>query len=55
MLTVDECRAAMGFPSGYQVPQTPRALGIHLLGNAVCPPVARDLLAAITPRRDGGT
>lgn len=39
MLTVDECRAAMGFPAGYALPPD-RKLAVHLLGNAVCPPAA---------------
>lgn len=46
MLTVDEQRAAMGFPAGYSLPgNAPRA--IHMLGNAVCPPVARDVIDAV--------
>jgi DNA (cytosine-5)-methyltransferase 1 len=47
MLTVDEYRQAMGFPDGYQVPTTPRSVGIHLLGNAVCPPVAREFVGQV--------
>ncbi len=46
MLTVDECRAAMGFPHGYQLPETHRE-AIHMLGNAVVPPVARDVIEAL--------
>ena len=46
MLTPDECRAAMGFPADYQLPRTRRE-AIHLLGNAVCPPVARDIITAL--------
>lgn len=46
MLTADECRAAMGFPEGYRLPASHRD-AVHLLGNAVCPPVARDLICAI--------
>lgn len=46
MLSPDECRAAMGFPADYQLPRTRRE-AIHLLGNAVCPPVARDIIAAL--------
>lgn len=46
MLTPDEIRTGMGFPVDYQLP-TQRRLAIHLLGNAVCPPVAADLLAQI--------
>lgn len=46
MLTVAENCAAMGFPRDYQLPaQTHQA--IHLLGNAVCPPVARDVISAL--------
>lgn len=43
MLSVGEYRAAMGFPASYQLPGT-RAEQIHLLGNAVCPPVAREVV-----------
>lgn len=39
MLTVEEYRDAMGFPSDYRLPKN-RALAIHLLGNAVPPPLA---------------
>lgn len=46
MLSADECRKAMGFPEGYLLPTTHRE-AVHLLGNAVCPPVARDLIQAI--------
>lgn len=46
MLTKDENRAAMGFPASYQLPQQHKA-AVHMLGNAVCPPVARDLITAI--------
>ena len=50
MLSVDECRAAMGFPDGYKVPQTPIKLGHHLLGNAVCPPVSKWIVEQILER-----
>lgn len=43
---VPEARAAMGFPAGYVLPDNQR-LAMHMLGNAVCPPVARDVLLAI--------
>lgn len=43
MLTADECRAAMGFPADYHLPENHK-LAVHMLGNAVCPPVARDLI-----------
>lgn len=36
----------MGFPPGYRLPAQ-RALAVHLLGNAVCPPVARTVLEAL--------
>jgi DNA (cytosine-5)-methyltransferase 1 len=48
MLTVDEYRAAMGFPASYVLPAN-RRLATHLLGNAVCPQVACDLIAALLP------
>ena len=43
MLQVPEYRAAMGFPSDYKLPDN-RAQAIHLLGNAVCPPVATEIV-----------
>lgn len=46
MVSADEYRAAMGFPAGYQLPPTHRE-AVHMLGNAVCPPVARDLINAL--------
>ena len=46
MLTADECRAAMGFPAGYRLPAQHKE-AVHLLGNAVCPPVASDIIAAL--------
>jgi DNA (cytosine-5)-methyltransferase 1 len=46
LLTVDECRKAMGFPAGYLL--TGKAhLDKMLLGNAVCPPVATALLSRL--------
>ncbi|WP_177341078.1 DNA cytosine methyltransferase [Comamonas thiooxydans] len=47
MLTAQECRAAMGFPANYQLPPQHHK-AVHLLGNAVCPPVARDVIRALT-------
>lgn len=41
-----EARAAMGFPSDYVLPDNQRT-AMHMLGNAVCPPVARDVITAI--------
>lgn len=46
MLTVAEYRRAMGFPDGYQLPQDKRT-AVHLLGNAVCPPVAEAIIREI--------
>lgn len=46
MFSPDECRTAMGFPDGYALPENKR-LAVHLLGNAVCPPVARDVIKAV--------
>jgi len=46
MLNVREYSAAMGFPQHYSLPEH-RAKAIHLLGNAVCPPVARDIVKAL--------
>jgi len=46
MLTPDEIRAGMGFPDDYKLPAQ-RRLAIHMLGNAVCPPVAADILREI--------
>ena len=46
MLSVSECRAAMGFPADYRLPAQHKD-AVHLLGNAVCPPVARDVINAL--------
>jgi DNA (cytosine-5)-methyltransferase 1 len=46
MLSVPECRAAMGFPATYHLPERTKD-AVHMLGNAVCPPVARDVINAI--------
>lgn len=46
MLSAQECRAGMGFPPDYILPNSHR-LAVHMLGNAVCPPVARDVIEAI--------
>lgn len=46
MLTRFECRDAMSFPSDYQIPDNHR-LAIHLLGNAVCPEPAKQILNAV--------
>jgi len=46
MLSVDETRAAMGFPVDYRLPANKR-VATQLLGNAVPPPMARDVLQAV--------
>ncbi|WP_255374060.1 DNA cytosine methyltransferase [Vogesella sp. LIG4] len=46
MLTAQECRTAMGFPAGYILPEQ-HHLAVHMLGNAVCPPVMHDIINAI--------
>lgn len=45
MLQPDEYLDAMGFPDGYHLPAN-RKQAIHMLGNAVCPPVGRDVIKA---------
>lgn len=49
MLSVRENRIAMGFPDDYILPSQHR-LAVHLLGNAVAPPVARDFIQAVRSR-----
>jgi DNA (cytosine-5)-methyltransferase 1 len=46
MFSANECRAAMGFPSEYILPKQHR-LAVHLLGNAVSPPVACNVIEAM--------
>jgi DNA (cytosine-5)-methyltransferase 1 len=46
MLSQHEARDAMGFPSDYQLPKNHKD-ALHMLGNAVCPPVAADVLTAL--------
>lgn len=46
MLATDETRAFMGFPEGYRLPAGVTE-ATFMLGNAVCPPVARDVINAI--------
>lgn len=46
MLSTDEVRQAMGFPASYRLPRAHK-LALHLMGNAVCPPVARELVRQI--------
>ncbi|WP_033345591.1 DNA cytosine methyltransferase [Catenuloplanes japonicus] len=47
MLTVDEIRAGMAFTPGYVLLGTAKRDKIRMLGNAVTPPAARDLVAAV--------
>jgi len=46
MFSVDECRRAMGFPDGYRLPDS-STQAKHLLGNAVPPPLATEVLLEI--------
>lgn len=46
MLLVDETRKAMGFPADYKLPSSP-VDAIKMLGNAVVPIVARDVIQAL--------
>ncbi len=46
MLSVAEYQAAMGFPPSYQLPEN-RRVATHLLGNAVCPPVAAEVIRQV--------
>jgi DNA (cytosine-5)-methyltransferase 1 len=46
MFQPSEVRSAMGFPSDYKLPPTRRE-AIHLMGNAVTPPVVTDFINAI--------
>lgn len=44
MFQPEELREVMGFPMHYQLPAA-RAKAVHMLGNAVCPPVAAAIIA----------
>lgn len=46
MLSVDECRRAMSFPETYVLPEQGR-LAVHMLGNAVPPVLAREVIRAV--------
>jgi DNA (cytosine-5)-methyltransferase 1 len=46
MVLADETRGFMGFPVGYRLPAGVTE-ATFMLGNAVCPPVARDVIQAI--------
>lgn len=47
MLTVDEYRRAMGFPSSYGFDGLSKAKAIHLLGNAVPPGLAAHVIGQV--------
>jgi DNA (cytosine-5)-methyltransferase 1 len=47
MLTVDEIRAGMAFTPGYTLLGSAKRAKVRMLGNAVTPPAARDLMAAV--------
>ena len=55
MLPVPELQWAMGFDTGYKLLQGPRRDRIKLLGNAVCPPVMRQIVAALTGVTEGSS
>ncbi|RLA19358.1 MAG: DNA cytosine methyltransferase [Gammaproteobacteria bacterium] len=46
MFTVDECRRAQGFPEDTALPKQ-QHLALHLLGNAVPPPMATEFIDAV--------
>lgn len=46
MLSIEEYRIAMGFPADYWLPEQHK-VALHLLGNAVCPPVAAEILSQL--------
>lgn len=46
MLSVPEARSAMGFPADYRLPHDHKT-AMHMLGNAVVPQVAADVLAEL--------
>lgn len=48
MLQPSELRRAMGFPSNYEFCKGSRRDKIRILGNAVCPPVMRDIVKALS-------
>jgi DNA (cytosine-5)-methyltransferase 1 len=54
MLGVDEIRAGMAFTDGYTLFGSKRAR-VRMLGNAVTPPAARDLVACLAEAITGET
>jgi DNA (cytosine-5)-methyltransferase 1 len=55
MLTVDEIRAGMAFTPGYTLLGTAKRAKVRMLGNAVTPPAARDLMACVAEAITGTT
>ncbi len=51
MLQPDELQAAMGFPPEYNLACETREEKIHMLGNAVCPPVMQAIVKTLTQAR----
>jgi DNA (cytosine-5)-methyltransferase 1 len=51
MLQPDELQAAMGFPPEYNLACETRSGKIHMLGNAVCPPVMQAIVHTLTQIR----
>ena len=48
MLQVPELKRAMGFPEEFKLEQGSRRDRVRLLGNAVCPPVMKSVIEALT-------
>ena len=46
LLSIEEARAAMGFPAGYRLPRQ-HTIALRLLGNAVVPPIAQEIITQI--------
>lgn len=46
MLSLSEYKNAMGFPKDYLLPKS-KSQALHMLGNAVCPPVAKEILTQL--------
>lgn len=55
MLQVPEIKAAMGFPPQFKLTYGTRRDKIHLLGNAVCPPVMEDVVRTLVMSEDENT
>jgi len=51
MLQVPEIKLAMGFPSEFRLNRGTRRDKIHLLGNAVCPPVMETIIRSLIEER----